>query len=771
MWTVKKTVFKLKRNGSKEERKETKIFKFNFRNKSKIFSWVKNKKQSKAQNGIQDEDQKGIDNETQGGNQTGRTGRRKERLKIDFSLLKNTSIMGTLIRAFLVPIVLIIILGIVSYKTASDTIMDKFEESSKSTISAMSMYCGLLTGNVSSKALEMVVGDDLSSYYEVYYKQNDSKAMQYWRDAKKGLLQMKSSVKYMYSYSIIPENGTFLTSISGGMGDNIYEGFMATEEGKYFAENSTKKSAWFGYHSYLDKQLSISQERYGLAFFQKFLKANTYLVLDITTETIEEMLKEMDFGDNSIKALISPDGREIVRTQQGETHVKPELPEGMNAIFTDKAFFEESKDAAEAGSSYVEYNGETYLYVYAPVSGTGIMLCGLIPEKNIVKEVSFIRSVSIFMIIFACIIAFVIGGRISTGMSKAVKRITKGLNQVAKGDLTQEFNVKRKDEFNLLAGGLNDMLVSMRALMKDMQLFGNKVKEMADGVAVKSDTIHSSVKEISTAVDEVAAGAQTQAKEADMGNSKMSDFAMKVDDVYEGTGDMSHTVDKATFAVEQGRIIVDELNRKSETTVAITKTLVENINDVQVRSTEIEGFIDTINSIARQTNLLSLNASIEAARAGENGRGFAVVAEEIRKLADESMQAGKNIKKIVENIVETTKRTTESAKEAETIIFAQANSLEETISVFGDINHCVENLVNGLKNITDSIQEINGEKEQVQDSIRNITIISEQSAVAAEEVTSALEDQVRIISDLASDVELLKNEADALDRSIAKFTI
>lgn len=293
------------------------------------------------------------------------------------------------------------------------------------------------------------------------------------------------------------------------------------------------------------------------------------------------------------------------------------------------------------------------------------------------------------------------------------------------------------------------MLSSMRVLMADMQKFGNKVKEMADGVAEKSDIINTSIREISTAVDDVAAGAQRQAKEADVSNHMMTGFAEKVDGICAGTDDMGNTIDKATTAVEQGRIIVDELNRKSETTVSITKTLVENINNVQERSSAIEGFIDTINSIAKQTNLLSLNASIEAARAGENGRGFMVVAEQIRKLADESMRAGRNIKKIVESILATTEKTTESAREAETIVFEQAGALQETIEVFGEINECVETLVNGLKDIADNMQLMSGEKEQVQDSISHISIVTEQAAVVTEEITSTLDKQVKIVSDLA----------------------
>lgn len=691
------------------------------------------------------------------------------RIRAVGNMLGKASIMGTLLKAFLVPVILIIILGSISYITASNIIKDKVEESSRNTISAVGMYGELLAGNVSSKALERVIGGNLSSYYEIYYKIEDAKAMQYWRDAKKDLLQMKASVQYIYSYHIIPEKGTYLTSLSVSMGDDPWQGFMESEEGKYLQGNSMQNTAWLGYHSYLDGQLSISPDRYAVAFYQKFPNTNAYLVLDLTTEAVEEMLREMDFGENSMKALISQDGREIIRRQSGDADVAMES--GGGPVFTDKEFYIASRDKTEPGSEYVEYEGEKYLYVYAPMGKTGMMLCGLIPQDNIVKEVRSIRNLSIIMIILASIIAFVIGSRIAMGISGTVKIMTNGMDKVAEGDLTQEFHIKRKDEFSLLARGMNNMLSNMRVLMGDMQKFGNKVNEMADGVAEKSDIINTSIREISTAVDDVAAGAQRQAEEADVSNHMMTGFAEKVDGICAGTDDMGNTIDKATTAVEQGRIIVDELNRKSETTVSITKILMKNINDVQERSSAIEGFIDTINSIAKQTNLLSLNASIEAARAGENGRGFMVVAEQIRKLADESMQAGKNIKKIVESILATTEKTTESAREAETIVFEQAGALQETIEVFGEINQCVEILVNGLKDIADNMQLMSGEKEQVQDSISHISVVTEQAAVATEEITSTLDKQVKIISDLAGNVELLKQEADALDRSMGRFVV
>lgn len=676
--------------------------------------------------------------------------------------------MGRLIKAFLVPIVFIMLLGFVSYKTASDTIKTKVEDSSKSTISSMSMYCDLLTGSVSSKALEIVVGENFSNYYGAYYGQNNSKSMQYWNNVKKDLLQMQAAVKYVDNYHIISENGTSITSTSYSIGTNPYVGLMESPEGQYFSKNNTQKNAWFGYHTYLDDQFQALTDTYALAFYQKFPQGNTYFILDISMAAVEEMLEEMDFGNNSIKALVTLDEREIIRVQQGDEYV---AHEGSDAVFADKDFYTVSKTEEDAGCEYVKYNGGTYLYVYAPVGKTGIMLCGLIPRDNILREVASIRNICIAMVIFASVIAFIIGSKIAADVSKSIKVITKGMEKVAEGDLTPNFIMKRKDEFNVLANGMNDMLSGMRSLITNMNKFGKEVTEMSDGVAAKSEIINASIREISTAVDEVSAGTQTQAKEAEISKNKMFNFAKKIDDVCDGTAYMGNTIQKTTATVEQGRVIVDELNRKSETTVAITKALMENINDVEARSSEIEKFVDTINNLAKQTNLLSLNASIEAARAGENGRGFAVVAEEIRKLADESMQAGNNIKNIVGSIAETTRITINSAKEAEDIVFRQAGDLEETVQVFGEINQCVETLVNGLKDITDSIQTINREKEDVQDSIRNISVVSGQTATATEEVTATLEEEVKIISNLTKDVELLKAEAEALERSISKFIV
>ena len=168
--------------------------------------------------------------------------------------------------------------------------------------------------------------------------------------------------------------------------------------------------------------------------------------------------------------------------------------------------------------------------------------------------------------------------------------------------------------------------------------------------------------------------------------------------------------------IESGKVMVYELSDKSKAAAEITDILIQNIADVEENSKSIGSIIATISEIAEQTNLLSLNASIEAARAGEAGKGFAVVAEEIRKLADQSAEAGSHIRQIVGVIQQKTQITADSAKRAEEFLKNQAESIEGTVDIFSEINTNVTDLIQVLGEVTASMEEMVSDKEKVFDS-------------------------------------------------------
>ena len=706
---------------------------------------------------------------TDGEKETEEKGKKKE-----FNLpafMKTQKIQTVLVGAFLVPVVFIIILGVVSYQKASGTIIDKYKEASLGSVSTESMYFELLCETISTKASEVVMDSDTAAYYEKYNDNTSSKSVEYFRSVKQNLIHMSSSASYVSSYHLLAAKGTQISSSSKILLENAYPELLESPEWAYF-ENSSANNMWLGSQSYLDEELGITQEEYGLVFYQKFLLADAVLILDINADTITSALDNMDLGENSYKAIITMDGREIilqdVLSEDGETTTSKRIEEN---IFTGTDFYQQSVESGEAGSQEVTFNGEDYLYIYSPIGDTGIMLCGLIPYSNIVAEAKSIRNITVVLVILAAIVAMVVGSAIAISISTTLTSTVHALDKVAEGDLTVAFKTKRKDEFRLLNDSLNHMLGGVRGLMTDVQGFGKEVNELSGNVAQTADTINTSMHDISTAVDEVSSGVVTQAEETENCSRKMQDFSEQIVAVCDQAENMGGMADKAIDAVNRGKIIIEDLNKQSETTVRLTKQLGQDIVNVKTQSDQIEKIINVINEIAEQTNLLSLNASIEAARAGEHGRGFSVVADEIRKLADQSMQAGNQIKGIVGDIRTTTQQTTDSAQKTEEYIYKQADSLEETITVFASINTCVDELVTGLQEMAASMKGIGEEKDGVEDSIRNISAVSEEAAAATEEVTATLSEQVNSISRLTEKAEQLMTRVHALEEAMSQFQI
>lgn len=677
-----------------------------------------------------------------------------------------------LIGGFLIPVLFIIVIGIFSYTKSSQAINSSYEGSTMSTIEMAADYYDLILSSVKSTSFELIMSEDVQRYYSKYYKNDTFEEMNVYSSNQKNLQATIMASDYLLDVAMFGEYGKS-TYVTTTIPHDTYSLFVDTDEAKYIDE---KGIVWSGYHKYLDENTNTSPDKYGLTIARQILstayRKAGYIYVDVKLSVLENVLKDLALGENSISVLISPDGREISYVQKAEEEDSSKDADSDVIYVTDRDFYQDAINSdAESDSYYVNYKGEDYLFLYSKLSEEGFLLCSLVPKSIIVAGASSIAAVTFVIVALAAVVAIAIGAVMSTTIGTAVQRMMKGIGKVAQGDLTITIEMKRKDELGILAESIMNMLSNVKAILQKSMNVTVEVNGASAKVSENSQMLLDATKGITRSIGEIEQGIVQQAQDSEKCLQQMDQLSEKINIVSDNSGKIAKIADGTQKIVLEGINTIDELGVKAKDTTNITHTIIQNIQELEVSSNSIDRIVNGINDIAEQTNLLSLNASIEAARAGESGRGFAVVADEIRKLAEQSVSFVNEIKMIVDNIKGQTKETVQTTKKAESIVISQGESLQKTVEIFKNIEEHVSNLTSNLEQITDGIKNIERTKQDTLLAIESISAVSQETAAATEEVNEAAGKQLEATESLGKEVEELQSQAKALEQAISVFKI
>jgi len=451
----------------------------------------------------------------------------------------------------------------------------------------------------------------------------------------------------------------------------------------------------------------------------------------------------------------------------GGTSVADVLPDAseMQETF---AWVRHIADGQRSGLAFrwdgVDYSGEVS-FVYA----MNWTVVSFIDKHALYNDMLDFLRTSVLALAGGLCIGALAAFYLAARLVKVILQLRSVIAKTAEGDLMAEFVYGQQDEIGQLAKSYNEMLRSMRTLIERVHSSVEAVEQSAGVVTRISNANVVSGAEVAQAAEEIAAGAADASAEAERSAEAVRRLSHSVETLVRQSEAIERTLAAAGDQVRSGNAQVGHLESAYLQVDQAFRQVTGLVDDLHRKSQTILTVTTAISDIAKQTNILSLNASIEAAGAGEQGRGFAVVANEIRQLSEQTKTSAQHIQRTVSSIlsqtddlvsvVVLTNEVNRTQKEAVALVGGSMRTMSESLD---QIQRHIEDEVRTIE----SIEAMRG---TVVASIGTIASVSEQATASTQEIASSVEAQVNSLMEVSAQAERLAAMVLELKEAVSKF--
>ncbi|GEM_PF-1964989 len=477
---------------------------------------------------------------------------------------------------------------------------------------------------------------------------------------------------------------------------------------------------------------------------------------------LDEVVKNISELDDF--TIYSIETQKAIASTTDENKTKDADPEDIAAAVSDKTVTIIGK---EDGNMIVDVTAPLHINDKIDyVCGVVFLMNDEMSRINTIMILTIIVSIAVLAVGVFCMWFFNI-----RKTSAQLSELMVVSREVANGNLGVKSKMKGKDEIGKLALNINQMSDSLADIISNVM---DRTKELfinSEAIASVTKETAISADEIATAIDEMAQGATKQTLDAKSGSEKLTTLAEKINNVEKSSKKVKHYTDKTDDLNNKGKEAIEQLSGKLEENSEVYRKVSDNAQTLAGKSALISQVVETINAIANQTNLLSLNASIEAARAGEQGKGFAVVAGEIRQLSEQTAKSTDSIRAIVEEIQKEIDYTKNNIEHGHSSLNEVNDRMNMTTMAFDAITEAIMKSNEHMQKLIDNIQNISDEKDEVVALIDKISDASENIAASTEEISATVEEQNIAVDNIAETAAKLKNIANELDVAVGRFKL
>lgn len=688
--------------------------------------------------------------------------KRNEKPVSENKFTRGLSIKLQLYSGFVVCVLFVIVVGVVSYNSASSGLIANYEESARSAVEMTAKCLDQGFSSVMSMVTEMSNDKTYKAYALGSYKDRQQEHDLAKTNIRNAMLVKQGMSDAIYEIHVLPvADETFLTTKTLNW-DNDLESF--TEEmiaaGDNYMFSNSSSILWGNEHPYIDDKIGSSAEEY-IMYCSRVLKSGDLkgcVVVDIKRDYVLNILGDLNFGDECQISFSNVQGKTIGKNN---SIVATELKLYAEAMESEENFI----------SGYEKVNGVNYYCMISKSEVTGAVVTVMVPKSYITQESDNIRSITMIMVVIAVIIAVAVSTLIVIAIAKNIKKSVTTLGQVAEGNLVLRKERIVNNEFGKLRKAIINTVEKIIGLLGSVRSTMEDVSNSTEQVSNSSVQMNEMVEKVNSDIEEIGNNIEKEDKAVNFCHDRMEELSQKIKKVGVSVSDAMQGVEHTKGAIDNGMDAMNAMVDQSARTTAVTDEVRAEVMELGNKLEEINGFVGSIASIAKETNLLSLNASIEAARAGEFGRGFSVVAEEIRKLADNSAKTAKGIQKEIKEVTASAESAVTKVKEAHDIVEAQNKQVQDTIAVFDQMKEFMQEFIKSLEMIASDMEEMNGDRKRALESMREINDISSQNIEFVTNITTSVEQQMDFAKKLSEEAVILQQNMEELEVAISSFRV